>query len=455
MIWKLGRKRQARAPRHATPDRRQGGTAGEREPLFLGQNQKTGVPCIFSGEGSLLTVGPPGTGKSRGVAVWNLLSCQSSMLVTDPKGELAGWTARHRESKLGHDVAVLDPFGVSGWPCASVNPLAAVADAVRAGEDFREEADRIAHMLLPDRESDKDPYWRENARKLLVAGMLYLAVMRPGECHLPGLHGVLWQSESAFLETVVRAMQKSEALGGALAQYGNDLQDLAGKRETAFGYFREEARQALSIFAPDASCGRVCLPSKLDLSKLLHEKMTIYLVLPLERVESHGRWMGLVTSHAIHAISAAREEGECLFLLDEFPNLGRLPGIKAAIAQLRGKGLRVWMFIQELSQLESVYGKSDADNLRYQAEVLQVLGCRSRELADYIEARAGIYVARDTSYALANPLDPMDVPKATVSDIELPHIRASDALNMGRFEQILIRPGYPVVWADVKLWPGW
>ena len=453
MFWKLGRKRQARASRHAAPNRHQGGTAGERAPLFLGENQKTRVPCIFSGEGSLLTVGPPGTGKSRGVAVWNLLSCQSSMLVTDPKGELAGWTARHRETKLGQSVAVLDPFGITDWPSDSVNPLAAVAEAVHAGRDFREEADRIAHMLLPDRESDKDPYWREGSRKLLVAGMLYLAALKPEECHLPGLHGLLWQSESAFLKAVL-AMQESEALGGALAQYGNDLQDLAGKREKVFGFFREEARQALSIFAPDASCGRACLPSELDFSKLLQEKITVYLVLPLERVESHGRWMGLVTSHAIHAISAAREAGECLFLLDEFPNLGRLPGIKAAVAQLRGKGLRVWMFIQELSQLEGVYGKADAENLRNQAEVLQVLGCRSLELAQYIEARAGIYIARNTSYALANPLDPMDVPKATVSDIELPHIRASDALNMGRFEQILIRPGYPVVWADVKLWPG-
>jgi hypothetical protein len=29
-----------------------------------------GAPVLFLGEGALLTVGPPGTGKSRGVAVW-------------------------------------------------------------------------------------------------------------------------------------------------------------------------------------------------------------------------------------------------------------------------------------------------------------------------------------------------------------------------------------------------
>jgi hypothetical protein len=44
-----------------------------KPPLFLGRNAANGEPVFFSGEGALLTVGPPGTGKSRGVAAWNLL----------------------------------------------------------------------------------------------------------------------------------------------------------------------------------------------------------------------------------------------------------------------------------------------------------------------------------------------------------------------------------------------
>src|SRR5690625_1236567 len=74
--------------------------AGNKPPLFLGKNKKSGGPVVFSGEGALLTVGPPGTGKSRGVAIWNLLEYPGSMLVTDPKGQLTKWSAAHRQRVL-------------------------------------------------------------------------------------------------------------------------------------------------------------------------------------------------------------------------------------------------------------------------------------------------------------------------------------------------------------------
>jgi hypothetical protein len=45
--------------------------------------------------------------------------------------------------------------------------------------------------------------------------------------------------------------------------------------------------------------------------------------------------------------------------------------------------------VQNLSQLKAVYGPDDAEAMRLQAELLQVLGCRSVELAEYIEKRAG------------------------------------------------------------------
>lgn len=426
--------------------------AGSKPPLYLGHSQSTGQLVVFSGEGALLTVGPPGTGKSRGVAAWNLLQYPGSMLVTDPKGQLVAWSARHRANHLGQEIAVLDPFGLTGWPSTSLNPLASLRQAVTAGEGFRSEADRLAHLLLPDVPGDKDPYWRNGARGLLVAVLLYLAALAPDACDLPGLHRRLWLDEESLVKTVLDPMLKAACLNGALGQYAANLIDLAGNQPKQFGIFREEARQALRIFAADEPCGRACLTSGIDLARLLSGRLTVYLVLPPEYVASHGRWMGLITSQAVHAIMKSPAAGDCVFLLDEFPNLGRLPNIRDAIAQLREKGLRVWSFVQDLAQLEAVYGRSDAEAMRFQAEVLQVLGCRSVELARHIEARAGTVTEKAANYRLPNPLDAADMPSKSLSEVAVPVLPASRALNMPHGQQILVRSGFPVIVADVRLW---
>lgn len=426
--------------------------AGNKPPLFLGQSKKSGAPVVFSGEGALLTVGPPGTGKSRGVAIWNLLQYPGSMLVTDPKGQLANWSAAHREKELGQKIALLDPFGITGRPSASVNPLGALVTAVERGQGYRSVADRLAHLLLPDRPEDKDPFWRAGARDLIITGLLYLAMLRPENCDLPGLHEVLWLGEAEFLDAVIKPMQKH---GGAARQYAEDIFDIMDKKEAkTFSYFRKEARQALSIFAADEPCGQACKRSDIDLARLICGRLTVYLVLPPELVASHGRWMGLVTAHAIHSIMAAPRNGECVFLLDEFPNLGRLPGINDAIAQLREKGLRVWLFVQALEQLDAVYGRPAAEAMRSQAEVLQVLGCRSVALAQYLEKRAGTVTEKDHSISLPDVWDETRGPSQSVREIAAPVLPAAKALNLPHGEQILVRHGAAVITADIVLWRG-
>ena len=429
-------------------------TAGRRAKprLFLGR--RDGRDSAFTGEGSLLTIGPPGTGKSRGVAIWNLLDYPGSMLVTDPKGQLAQWSARHREEKFGHRIAILDPFGITGEDSVSVNPLEPLRRTVEQGRGYRTEAQRIATMLLPDAPGDKDPFWRGGARQMIAAGLLYLAALRPAQCDLPGLYDFLWEGERAFAEKIVPEMGGSDALEGTLRRYADDLTTLIGDRAKHFGSFRDEARQALSIFGPKEPCGEACRASEIDFTWLIEGRLTVYLVLPPQYVASHGRWMGVVAAHAIHAIMGAQGFGECVFLLDEFPNLGKLPGIVQAIAQLREKGLRVWIFVQDLAQLRSLYGEHEAQAIQRQAEVLQALGCQDPELADYIERRAGEKTIQTRSWDLPSRLDPASMPQEKISEQGFPNLPAAAVMGLPEGRQVLVRRHYPVVVADIVIWEG-
>ena len=77
----------------------------------------------FEGPEHLLTIGPTRSGKGRRLLTPELVyDTDRSIIVVDPKGELARWTAAHR-AKTG-DVVAIDPFGVlAGTPDLNLNSI--------------------------------------------------------------------------------------------------------------------------------------------------------------------------------------------------------------------------------------------------------------------------------------------------------------------------------------------
>jgi len=63
-----------------------------------------------------------------------------------------------------------------------------------------------------------------------------------------------------------------------------------------------------------------------DFRELKRRPVTVYLVLPPDKVERHSKWLRLVLTAAIHAVMSPRERGapKVIFMLDEFFALGHL-----------------------------------------------------------------------------------------------------------------------------------
>lgn len=113
-----------------------------------------------------------GAGKGRGQVIPALLSWPGSMIVTDPKGELAAVTARYRR-ELGQKVVVLAPF--SSRATDGLNPL----DSLNAGNPYRvEDAMSLARQMTP-RERLTDPFWEDRAQLVLTATLLFIATHLP------------------------------------------------------------------------------------------------------------------------------------------------------------------------------------------------------------------------------------------------------------------------------------
>ena len=108
--------------------------ADDEEGIALGRHydeatQHVGAKIPYAGERHLLLFGPNGTGKGTRFLIPNLLSIKDrSIIVIDPKGELAAVTADYRRT-VG-DVVMLNPFNVLGLGSAGFNPLAATRSRV-------------------------------------------------------------------------------------------------------------------------------------------------------------------------------------------------------------------------------------------------------------------------------------------------------------------------------------
>ncbi|AXX92198.1 hypothetical protein CPU12_01210 [Malaciobacter molluscorum LMG 25693] len=60
---------------------------------------------------STLVIAAPGTGKTSGIVVPNLLTLPTSAIILDTKGEIEALTSRYRKEKLKNEILIFNPFG--------------------------------------------------------------------------------------------------------------------------------------------------------------------------------------------------------------------------------------------------------------------------------------------------------------------------------------------------------
>src|ERR1700677_3625783 len=121
------------------------------EAVGLGRSLITGRKIRYGGDQHILVFGPNGKGKGTRVLMPNLLQMSgSSLVVVDPKGELAAVTAEYRRP-LGR-VVIIHPFGVladrpryEDLRSNGYNPLARLDPAAKS---FNAEASLLADAMI-------------------------------------------------------------------------------------------------------------------------------------------------------------------------------------------------------------------------------------------------------------------------------------------------------------------
>jgi hypothetical protein len=148
-----------------------------------GFDGKGGI-LAYAGERHLLLLGPNGSGNATRVLIPDLLSLKDrSVVVIDPKGELAAVTADYRRT-VG-EVLIVNPFNVLGLGSAGFNPLAGLdPDA----PSFVDDAAGLGEALI--KLEGNDPHWPESAQGLIVALLMWEVVLAREAKRAPSLENV-------------------------------------------------------------------------------------------------------------------------------------------------------------------------------------------------------------------------------------------------------------------------
>ncbi|MGV1768402.1 type IV secretory system conjugative DNA transfer family protein [Rhizobium rhizogenes] len=350
--------------------------------LLIGRDGKTGKLLRYDGPAHLLTMAPTRTGKGVGTIIPNLLTADRSVICIDPKGENAKITGRARET-FG-PVHVLDPFGVTGMRSAAFNPLDTLDPA---SLDIAEDASTLADALVFDEPGMAgEAHWNEEA-KALISGLLLkiVAAESPGRRHLGTLREYLTMAPESFA-ALLKRMQESDEAGGLIARASN--RHLGKSDREAAGVLSAAQRHTHFLDSPrmTAVLGR----SDFRFADLKRNNVTVFLVLPPDRLSTYSRWLRLLASQSLldMARDPAKPPVPVLYLLDEFAALGHLAPVERAMGLMAGYGVQLWPILQDVHQLRATYGQR-AGTFLSNAGVLQVFGVNDHDSARLVSDLLG------------------------------------------------------------------
>ena len=319
--------------------------------LVLGLDEKApDTWWTYDGEGSLITVAPPGSGKTQSQVFPNLLMWKGAAVVLDVKGEIYEQTSKWRRKNVGpvYKFSPLDPAASHSY-----NPLALVrSDPDYLWEDSRFLADM---MIVPS--GAKDPFWENRARDVLTAAIARICLeedvtKRPMADVLDILHGIGWEKFVAYLEARVDIRSMTRA--------GHSL---AGMEPKTRDGVLQSALSSMSAWDGER-IARVMKKSDWSPLDLRGDRPpTIYICLKPNEVDSYISMLRVFIAQHIRTLTSEKvpEHGTrpILFVLDEFPRLHHMAPIEEALEVGRQYGLKLWLFAQSLGQLKNAYPNAD------------------------------------------------------------------------------------------------
>lgn len=295
----------------------------------------------------------------------------------------------------------------------------------------------------------KEPFWIQSAQSILTGHLIYtfsqgasfyesLKIMQKIETRKLLRVDSEHEEASIYLNKFLDTPQ--ETLGSIMAHVSNAVVPLIGD---------PDIKRALTKDDNDA----VIIPDMLDVGE------NIFLQIPMGKIDLWKNFITLIVQQFLGHFQRREERvnESVLFLLDEFARFGRMDGIMNGLATLRSKKVSICIIIQNLAQLDAIYGEANrkviTDNCVYKA----ILGASDADTQAYFSRMAGTYKMKQVTRTTPD-FDPFSKNRGQSSRsttmVDEPIIRPEEFGRLGN-RLLLLTPDRPATFVKKRPYYQW
>lgn len=323
-----------------------------------------------------LVIGGSGAGKTRFFGKPNLMQCNTSFVILDPKGEQLRDVGNLLE-KEGYVIKVVDLINMNRSHC--YNPFRYIKD----DKDVLKLITNLIRNTTPKGSQTNDPFWEKSETALLEALCLYLLHEAPEE----------EQNFTMVMEMIAAAEVKEDD-----EEYQSPLDELFERLEIRnpnslalkqYKIYKQAARKTaksilisvgvrLSAFNLE-SIASLTATDELELDLVGERKTAIFAVIP-DNDSTFNFLIGMLYTQLFQMLyyQADIVHGGALpvpvhFLMDEFANVALPDEFDKLLSTMRSRLIFVSIIIQNLAQIKGLY-KDSWESIVGNCDTLYYLG---------------------------------------------------------------------------------
>lgn len=383
-----------------------------------------------------LLFAPTGSGKGVGFVIPNLLFWDHSVFVHDIKLEnyqlTSGWRA-----KQGQAVYVWEPSNPDGITHC-YNPIDWVSE--KPGQRV-DDVQKIANLVLP-----KQEFWENEARSLFL-GVVLCLIADP-------------EKVKSFGE-VVRTMRSDDVvynLAVTLDTLGKTIHPVGYMNIAAFLQKSDKERSgvistlnsSLELWA-NPLIDAATASSDFNIQEFKKVKSTVYVGLTPDNIQRLQKLMQIFYQQATEFLSrkmpnTKEEPYGVLFLMDEFPTLGKMEQFKAGIAYFRGYRVRLFLVVQDTQQLKGTYEEAGMNSFLSNSTFRVTFAANNYETANLISQLCGTKTVEQASQSKPKffSLNPSSQ-TVSISQASRALLLPQEVIQLPRDEQIILIESFPPI----------
>ncbi|MCL2545748.1 MAG: type IV secretory system conjugative DNA transfer family protein [Oscillospiraceae bacterium] len=341
---------------------------------------------------NVLIVGGSGTGKTRFYVKPNLMQMHSSYVVTDPKGSLF-----HETGKMFADADYkIKVFNLKDMDASDFyNPF----EYIETEDDILKLINNLIANTNPDKKGGGDPFWEKSETALLMAIFSYLVFeCPPSDRTFSEVLNLIRMAEvredddtfQSPLDLLFEELKQEKPHCFAVKEY-QLFKQAAGK--TAKGILISVGVR-LAPFDIER-VGKLLSKDTLELYSLGDERTILYIILPdTDKTFNFIAAMMYQQLFDILVRVADKQKGARLkhhvrFILDEFSNIGQIPGFEILVSTIRSREMSVSIILQTISQLKSLYRDDKWETIAGNCDTWLFLGGSEQSTLELISKKCG------------------------------------------------------------------